>query len=55
MVLGRRGWELAVFMLEMNTSAVDGCPPRRALNECALNHMHTKEIWIMGIHSYRSH
>jgi len=27
MVLGGRGWELAVFMLEMNTSAVDGCPP----------------------------
>ena len=62
MVLGRRLWELAALMLEMaalmlemNTSAVDGCPPERTLNECALNHMHIKEIRIVEIHSYHSH
>ena len=55
MVLGRRVWELAALMLEMNTSAMDGCPPERILNECALSHMHIKEIRIMEIHSYRSH
>lgn len=30
-------------------------PPQRTRNECALNQMHVKEIWNMGIHSYRSH
>lgn len=47
--------ELVAFMWEMNTSLPGvGCP-RRALNECAVNRMRTKEIWIMEIHSYCSH
>ena len=47
--------ELVIFMLEMNTSAVDGGPTQRTLNECVLTQMHIKEIWIMEIHSYCSH
>lgn len=47
--------ELVVAMLEMNTSAVYGCPSQRPLSECALTQMHIKEIWVMEIHSYCSH
>lgn len=47
--------ELVAFMWEMNTSLPGVGRPRRALNECAVNQMHTKEIWIMEIHSYCSH
>lgn len=38
-----------------DTSAVYGCLSERTLNECASNQVHTKEIWIMEIHSYHSH
>lgn len=47
--------ELVAFMWEMNTSLPGVGRPPRALNECAVNQMRTKEIWIMEIHSYCSH
>lgn len=31
------------------------CPSQRTLNECASNHVHKKEPWVMEIHSYHSY